>query len=81
MYTIKQNQNTQHTVTLSSKDKNWQNEQTIYWFNVGDEKYGVSDINGNLSVLFDNGENVETNDKEYMWLDGLKDLIKNHWDD
>ena len=36
-------------------DQRWNDETTIYWFELGDEKYGIADCNGYESVVDSDG--------------------------
>ena len=46
-------------IEFIEKDQNWQNEQTIYWFDFDGENYGISDINGYLQLLDYEGYPIE----------------------
>lgn len=57
------------------KDQNWANEQTIYWFDVAGETYGVSDISGNRTIVDRDGYPVNTGDAKNAHLLNLADAI------
>lgn len=60
------------TATYKTKDQHWQNETTIYWFDVefkdqdfDDSVYGVSDCGGTLTVVDCDGAPVDYNQQEH----------------
>jgi len=60
-------------MTYLDKDQNWQDETTIYWFDINDEIYGVSDCNGVETIVNCDGYPVNINDRKYVHL--LNNLI------
>lgn len=57
------------------KDQDYQNETTTYWFNVDGETYGVSDRNGQLSIVDSENYPVNTDDARNIHLNALKPFI------
>lgn len=62
-------------VTYDSKDQNWQDETTFYWFNVGNETIGVSDCNGEMSIVDEDCCPINTDDCGNTHLLKLIDLV------
>jgi hypothetical protein len=57
-------------IEFIEKDQIWKNETTNYWFNVDGENYAISDQNGELSLLDEDGTPIpDCNNK------GIKDLL------
>lgn len=46
----------------TTKDQNFSNEQTVYWFDVDGEEYGVSDQAGDICVVDCDGCPVNLSD-------------------
>lgn len=69
--------------TYISKDQNYQNEQTIYWFDVDGEQYGVSEQSHSISVVDCDGFPVNTQDGKNAELGCLpcfvNDTMRNDW--
>lgn len=62
--------------TYISKDQNWQSEQTIYWFDVCGEEYGVSEQAGEEPKVLDcDGCPVNTDDGKNAELACLPDFV------
>jgi len=61
--------------TFTEKDQNWQNEQTIYWFDVDGETYGVSESGPHSQILDCDGCPVNTGDAKNQYLEDLKELV------
>lgn len=60
-------------VKFTQKDNNWQDENTIYWFDVDGESYGVCESSyGDISVLDCDGCPVNTQDAKNAHLNDLK---------
>lgn len=53
------------------KDQNSQNEQTIYWFDVDGEMYGVSESHGESQIIDCDGYPVNTSDTKNQHLSKL----------
>ncbi|BDM66254.1 hypothetical protein NFHSH190041_37060 (plasmid) [Shewanella sp. NFH-SH190041] len=52
-------------IKFIEKDQQWQNEQTVYWFSVNEENYGIADQGGDLTLLDFEGYPIdECNDHE-----------------
>lgn len=62
-------------VTYLSKDNNWQNENTTYWFDVDGETYGVSDTSGDRIIVDSESCPVNTSDARDAHLLGLLALV------
>lgn len=39
------------TATYKSKDQHWQDEATVYWFDMDGETYGIRESGGQSTVL------------------------------
>ncbi len=50
------------TATFIEKVQNWQNETTIYWFELDGETWGVSDCNGERTIVDCDGCPVNISD-------------------
>ena len=59
------------TITYESKDQNYQDETTIYWFNVDGELWGISDTNGERKLV--DFENYPYDDSQLF--DELSNMI------
>lgn len=58
-------------VQFLEADKQFQNNQTVYWFNVDGENYAIAGCNGDLTLLDSEGCPIDDcNDH-----DGIKDLL------
>jgi hypothetical protein len=73
--TIKNYKGENLTIEYSTKDQNLQDETTVYWFNVGDELYGVSDKNGEHGIVDCDGCPVNTDDAGNVHLEKLVDFV------
>ena len=62
-----------NSITHTSTDQNWQDETTIYWFNVDGDEYGVADCNGEKTILDSDGSPVNTDDHKNVHLQPLVD--------
>jgi hypothetical protein len=62
-------------ITYQSKDQNYQDETTIYWFSVDESIYGVSDCNGEMSIVDYGGCSINTDDECNMHLKSLCGLV------
>jgi len=52
-------------------DQNWNDETTVYWFDVNNTTYGISDSNGEMTLVDYEGYPIdECNDHE-----GIKGLL------
>lgn len=50
------------TANFIEKDQNWQNETTVYWFELDGETWGVSDCNGERTIVDCDGCTVSMSD-------------------
>ena len=62
-------------VTFVEKDQNWQDETTIYWFDVDGESFGVAESGPDATVLDCDGCPVNTQDAKNARLEALKDYV------
>ncbi len=71
------------TATYTGKDQNFQDEQTIYWFEIdgtdceaekifNSEIFGIVDCNGNKSVIYADGYPVQNKYVEMIVLSECK---------
>jgi hypothetical protein len=62
-------------VVFIEKDQNWQNEQTVYWFDVDGETYGVSEQPLDVAVVDCDGCPVNLGDAKNAHLRNLPGLV------
>jgi hypothetical protein len=48
--------------TFTSKDNNWQEEATIYWFDMDGEQFGIRECGIETTVLDSDGAPVDYNE-------------------
>lgn len=73
--TIRDNNQNPLSVTSIGKVQDWQNETTTYYFFVGKETYGVSDQNGELSIVDIGNYPVNTDDTQNIHLKQLFSFV------
>ena len=61
--------------TYLTKDQNWQDETTIYWFDVNGETYGVTECCGESSVIDEDGYSVNIADAKNYHLRGIEECV------
>jgi len=68
-------------IKFVEKDQNWQEETTVYWFEVGAETYAISDNYGILSMLDCDGCPInETDDRNAPIFSEMLNRYESHID-
>ena len=73
--TIRDYDRNELAVSYISKDQNWENESTTYWFNVGSGVFGIVESGNDKNIVDEDGCPVNTDDAGNVHLKELFNCV------